>query len=387
MPLFLQKYYELLQIKGMQVKVALRPKGKKCLHCGRYITEKGLMNAIPLWCNPTEHFMCSAECLQRQALVCTNYSLMDLNYVTCPMCRTTIHPEQIKESFGNRFEMIQQDACDRALKNLLDEDSKKQLEPKFTCQICIVDYAMSLAITLECDHRFCGACMKMYITGLIESAQVSEQNMKCPSCIQAMTLAEIEDLAGPELYEKYQKFLLRGIKINEEDDPNMYIFNCPGVDCEFFCFADKDLEEIECPKCYWQCCPKCYDKSHKGQTCEAYAEYMKSIGKGDENFEKLIMMEGIVKCPSCGAAVERISGCEFMVCTSSKCQGRTYFCYECGIKLPEDHAPHNCVKKNLRIGPIPNRNRMRPMRRAPAKIGNRGQARNVIRVIAKRGKK
>lgn len=50
----------------------------------------------------------------------------------------------------------------------------------------------------------------------------------------------------------------------------------------------------------------------------------------------------MLKCPECGAAVQRISGCQYMVCTSPQCQGRTYFCYDCGIKLQGDHAPHDC---------------------------------------------
>jgi hypothetical protein len=79
-------------------------------------------------------------------------------------------------------------------------------------------------------------------------------------------------------------------------------------------------------------------------TCEAAKKNRKENSQGDVRFDELLRKEGIIRCPACGAAVERISGCEFMVCTSSQCQGRTYFCFECGIKLPADHAPHTCKK-------------------------------------------
>lgn len=41
-----------------------------------------------------------------------------------------------------------------------------------------------------------------------------------------------------------------------------------------------------------------------------------------------------------------------MVCSSSQCQGRTFFCYDCGVKLEHDHGYHDCVPRNIPI--IPN---------------------------------
>ena len=35
------------------------------------------------------------------------------------------------------------------------------------------------------------------------------------------------------------------------------------------------------------------------------------------------------KCPSCEAPTFKFDGCNFMTCSSGKCQGKTYFCYLC----------------------------------------------------------
>ena len=352
LPTFLNKYSELINISDCELIIKVRPLGKKCVHCGRYIPKSAFPRSIGLWCNPSEHLMCNTTCLQRHALICTNFTLLDLNYVTCPKCWTSIHPDQIKEAFGDKFEQIQQDACDKALLNLLDEEGKKQIEAKFNCMICMMDFAVSDGITLECDHRFCLECLKAYTTGLVESAQVSADNLKCPNCPQPLTLYEIEDIVGPELYQKYEKFLLRGFKLSG-DDANELIFNCPEADCEFFCIADPALEEIECGKCFHVCCPKCKGRVHKGMTCEQHKEQDKAEGKVEHLFDEMLRKEGIIKCPSCGAAVQRIDGCEFMVCTSSQCQGRTYFCYNCGIKLEHDHAPHPCNRALVNRAPRP----------------------------------
>ncbi len=36
-----------------------------------------------------------------------------------------------------------------------------------------------------------------------------------------------------------------------------------------------------------------------------------------------------------------------MVCSSSNCQGRTFFCYDCGIKLEQDHGEHACKPRQI----------------------------------------
>lgn len=373
LPIFLQKFSELISMSESALIVKIKPFGKKCVHCGKYVAKEALSRSIGLWCNPSEHIMCSVACLQRHALICTNFSLLDLNYVTCPRCWTSIHQEQIIEAFGDKFEMIQSDACDKALRNLLNEEGKREMEAKFNCQICMMDHMVSDGITLECDHRFCLECMKAYTTNLVESAQVNEKNLKCPNCVQPLTLYEIEDIVGPELYEKYEKFLLRGFRLGE--DSKEFIFYCPKADCEFFCISDADLEEVECGKCFFVCCPKCCKGPHKGISCEEFKKQEADAGRVDHLFEEMLRKEGIINCPSCGAAVQRIDGCEFMVCTSSQCQGRTYFCYDCGVKLAADHAPHPCNKKLLRRPQVPPprpafAQRHRPPRRAIPLIKN-----------------
>ncbi|CAG9325501.1 unnamed protein product [Blepharisma stoltei] len=340
-PQFIEKFSQILNLTEMNLKVTVKPYGKNCLHCGKYIPSYHLSSAIGLWCKPNDHFFCSAHCLQRHSLISTNGTLLDLDYVRCPICRSSISPEQINEAFDGKLESYQRDACDRALLMLLDEEGKEKLKAKFTCLICYTEFKVDEGITLECDHRFCINCIKQQVEMLIESAQVSDEKLKCPMCPQALSVYEIEDIVGPELFAKYEKFRLRGIQLPPEDE-NSYIFHCRGADCEYICIIEKGVEEFNCPKCGFKCCPLCKDEIHKGSTCEEFAKLKKEKVIGDEEFEKLLRDEGLLKCPECGAAVQRISGCQYMVCSSSQCQGRTYFCYDCGIKLEQDHGAHDC---------------------------------------------
>ena len=334
-------YSKLLMNFEEKLMVKVKPLGQVCLHCGKYIFSPDLKNSINLKCS-NFHYFCSNECIKRHCLMATNGTLLDLKYVRCPSCFSTIDEKIIDKAFEGKLESMQRDACDRALKFLLDEESKAKLfQAKFTCQICLVEYHIEHGLTLNCDHRFCVECLKQHISLLIDSAQVSDEKLKCPNCTEPLSIYEIEDVAGPELYEKYEKFKLRGLKLTEIDEDDL-LFHCPGIDCEYMCIVEKTSAEFECPKCKHKCCPLCKENSHKGFSCDDYKEWKKENSEADKLFDKLLEEEGLLKCPECGTAVQRISGCQYMVCGSSECQGKTFFCYECGIKLKGDHAPHEC---------------------------------------------
>ncbi|CAG9323712.1 unnamed protein product [Blepharisma stoltei] len=344
LPSFIALFSQLLQHHNLNLKVKIEIFGKNCLFCGKYIAKSDLSQAVALNCNDLEHYFCGHECIRRHALLCTNNTLLDIEYVRCPECRNSIPYEILNEAFNGRIKDIQNDACDRALNSLLDDEAKALLSPKFTCQVCYTEVKIEDGITLDCDHRFCTNCIKMHIEMLIESAQVSDEKLKCPACTQPLNVYEIEDAVGPEIYQKYEKFLLRGLQLSEIDNDSI-IFHCPGADCEYICIVEKGEKEYECPQCKFKCCPMCKDDVHKDLTCEEFKEWKIENSDADRLFNELIEQEGLLRCPQCGAAVQRISGCKFMVCTSPQCQGRTYFCYDCGIKLKGDHAAHTCRKR------------------------------------------
>lgn len=356
----LQLYSILLNNFEQKLIIKVIPLGQLCLHCGKYISQKELGKAINLKCSEF-HYFCTNECIKRHSLMATNATLLDLHYVRCPGCFTSILPEIINRAFDGKLENLQADACDRALKSLLDDESKaKMFQSKFTCQICFMEYDVEQGITLNCDHRFCMECMRQHISLLIDSAQVSDEKLKCPNCTEPLSVYEIEDVAGPELYKKYEKFKLRSLKLTELDGDEI-LFRCPGDDCEYMCIVEKTEAEFECPKCKHKCCPLCKADTHKGFSCEEHQQWKKENSEADKLFNALLEEEGLLKCPECGTAVQRISGCQYMVCSSSECQGKTFFCYECGVKLAGDHAPHDCKPRWKNNPPVQNAGLFQPM--------------------------
>lgn len=89
-------------------------------------------------------------------------------------------------------------------------------------------------------------CIGQHVKMLIEDAQVSDESLRCPSCPLPLTVYEIEELVTEEIFEKYMKFRLRGLRM---DDGNEIIFRCLGSDCEYFCIIDNRADEFVCPKC------------------------------------------------------------------------------------------------------------------------------------------
>ncbi|CAG9319433.1 unnamed protein product [Blepharisma stoltei] len=366
---FIEKIYTMLVISDMDLVVKIKPNGKLCMFCSKIINGINIGSAIGLQCSPSEHYFCSKNCLKKHALLCTKNTLLDLEYVRCPSCRVSINIDLISDAFEGHIEDIQRDACDRALKELLNEEEKENLQAKFNCGICYGEFKVEESVTLECDHRFCFPCIKMHMELLIESAQVSDEHLRCPTCVQPLTAYEIEDIVGPQLYEKYEKFRLRGFKLSAEEDENSILFQCRGVDCEYLCIIEKGVGQFTCPKCNYKCCPMCKKDIHDGMTCEQFEKYLKENDKESKAFEQLLRREGLLRCPVCGAVVERIDGCEFMVCSSSECQGMTYFCYNCGRKLERDHEPHRCKVREL---PENQRNMYRANEDMIAEVGRRG---------------
>lgn len=352
----LDNMYHLCEYYNVKLNIACRTRGKFCIGCNVLIHSSQLAGAVELYCDPGEHYFCNKECLKQYAMKATNYSLMDLEEVRCKLCDVAIPYERLNQVFNGRIADIQADAADRALRNLLNEDELQALAPKFQCQICFDTLKVEEGITLDCDHRFCMNCIKYYIEDLIENAQVSAEKLKCPACTQPITPYEIEEIVSPELYQKYEKFQLRGFVLPENEEQSI-ILHCPGADCEFFCIIDKDAEEFECPSCNSKCCPRCKEEIHKGFSCEQYQEWRKENSEADQKFEEMLHREGLMKCPGCGTVIEKMYGCQFMTCTSSKCQGRTYLCWECGQNIGGDHQAHQCesrFKDRTNMIPMPN---------------------------------
>ena len=73
--------------------------------------------------------------------------------------------------------------------------------------------------------------------------------------------------------------------------------------------------------------------SDHDKPCEFY--FHRQISVEDEAFEEYIRQNKLKRCPVCDAAIEKTKNCNYIHCSSNKCQKKTIFCYVCGKLLKE----------------------------------------------------
>ena len=100
----------------------------------------------------------------------------------------------------------------------------------------------------------------------------------------------------------------------------------------------------------------------KGKPSDSASNRMEIEGNPNENRKEMdsedFINETYMKCPTCKVPIEKIRGCYTMQCKSATCQGKTTFCYLCGLKLPtkqteKEHYGGNSFQKCKRM---PNKN-------------------------------
>jgi len=174
----------------------------------------------------------------------------------------------------------------------------------------------------------------------ITEGQVADDELVCPipKCKTEITVSQVEGAtSGTPLWEKFLQFRMNIWRPGSADG---VIVACPTPDCEKF-VVPRGLEVVKCHKCQLEFCPKCGNKSHKGVTCEAFQQWQRENDHADRHFQELMANEEWRRCPVCGVASARESGCNFMQCNSERCRKRTYWCYVCGKQFNKsDHYSH-----------------------------------------------
>ena len=138
-------------------------------------------------------------------------------------------------------------------------------------------------------------------------------------------------MVSEENFAKYQKFAIEQWAPEMEND-EIY-FRCKNTDCDYKVILLNNVEEYECPNCKAKVCPKCNEVVHKGCSCEAFKTWKEENSKGDAMFELMLKQSQWVQCPWCKQVIERVSGCQFMTCSSVACRGKKYFCFNCKTNL------------------------------------------------------
>ncbi|XP_002667383.2 E3 ubiquitin-protein ligase RNF14-like [Danio rerio] len=234
------------------------------------------------------------------------------------------------------------------LTQLLDfnEAQKKKVfeATVFTCGICFSENLGSKCVLFkECQHVYCKTCVKEYFEVQIKDGKV--QFLSCPEaeCTSLATPAQVKLLVSQEDFARYDRLLLQW-SLNLMTD----VVYCPRVSCCMAVMLEPDRTVGICPSCRFVFCTTCNRTYHGLSICkeielrrlkEAREKEQKLIEEKERiEYEKQLeeiemedtssddwLIKNCKRCPACGTNIQRIGGCNKMICSCC----RQYFCWYC----------------------------------------------------------
>jgi hypothetical protein len=132
----------------------------------------------------------------------------------------------------------------------------EDFDDPYICQICFNSKLnIDPKITFTCSHEFCRKCVYNYLSTNIINGNVLQVKCLYGGCPRLFTNEEVRAIVDDELWNKYRKFLLQKLRLNQ---PDVALMNCPYPDCEEIVeidplerqiFVECDVEHKFCSKC------------------------------------------------------------------------------------------------------------------------------------------
>ncbi|KAK1833051.1 hypothetical protein QBC39DRAFT_381089 [Podospora conica] len=177
-------------------------------------------------------------------------------------------------------------------------------------------------VLTPCGHTYCASCFEAFCF-----ASSPPNLLKCEGalgkCHAVISLAALADLL-PSLATLEDLF---ATSFTSHVRSHPHIFRpCPTPDCIhlYRVTADAGGGVFTCPACLAATCTGCHVAGgHRGVSC---AGYKAALEGGGEVLEKLKRELGVRDCKQCGTSMEKVDGCNHVVCGGCK----THICWKCG---------------------------------------------------------
>ncbi|KAJ8110414.1 hypothetical protein ONZ43_g5875 [Nemania bipapillata] len=185
-----------------------------------------------------------------------------------------------------------------------------------SCSICLTP--ADDPVVLGCSHAYCADCFK----GLCRNGTAqADVNITCTGaedkCKNAIPLREIQAHTDSSTFEQLLESSF-STYISRRPDQFHY---CPTPDCGYiYRPANNSASSLwhMCTKCLQRICRSCH-ANHDGQRCEDYRAHQAFEAYKHEN------RSNVKDCPKCHTTVEKIDGCNHIVCGGCK----IHLCWVC----------------------------------------------------------
>ncbi|CAL8081291.1 unnamed protein product [Orchesella dallaii] len=236
-----------------------------------------------------------------------------------------------------------------------DQIRETFMQSSHTCDICFTLKSGQVCLRFRCGHVFCQDCVTSFFTTNIAEGNVD--NVKCLAynCKMRPTPELVKLLVKDELYERYDRILLKRALENMAD-----VIYCPRPKCINPVICDPNEKCALCTACGYTFCSCCKMVYHGVEPCRFKDADMKDVFKkytegtpeekqamvktyGEKQLK--ILVENVLSeqwiqkesksCPHCKVPIEKFEGCNKVTCF--KCN--TYFCWLC-LKQLEAGNPY-----------------------------------------------
>lgn len=224
------------------------------------------------------------------------------------------------------------------------EDEKGNEE----CPACFEPILKGKKVVLSCKHFFCKSCCYDHIKEQIGS---NIEKIYCMTCSnpnlkiekgkwgsftekQCLDILEENGKENFKLLEQNYEMWKKRVEINNS---NGTIKACPYklkidneiLDCTGMLKKEGHNKYSKCNICENEFCFECLRNKgeHEEMSCEEYKKKMEK--KDDEILLEVFGKNNIKKCPHCGLATHKFTGCNHITCI--KCQRE--WCWRCNEKI------------------------------------------------------
>lgn len=317
--------YELLMQLNKAVDLIRNGEPSECFLCSKMIaTGRGVMlvNCLHTFCG---------NCLQT--------SLLEHATVRCPYpygqfecdgmledreIESLLGQEEYKSFLARQFEAINEETPPK--RSILPEDlellvtlTDASVVPNpegFECPVCMVPFNPYEGIILrDCFHAFCRDCLANSIKhadDVVVRCPFQDENLTCDSMIQDR---EIRSLLSDGEYNAY---LGRSLQKAESLAVNSY--HCKTPNCNGWCLIEDHVQFFMCPVCLSKNCLQC-KAIHPDMGCEEYQDRLNGNYEEkctERQIQALLNSREAMRCPRCGQVVQKIAGCDFVMCSMCK---------------------------------------------------------------------
>lgn len=190
------------------------------------------------------------------------------------------------------------------------------------CPVCLDDFAPSKLTDAGCGHRICLGCWRDYMK---DAVQTEGRNVAttshCPmsACQHRLDEVHWRSLAAPDVYIKYEQFLVRSFIALSSD----FVW-CPKDGCDRAIRYAGERSDILCPGCAYFFCRLCEQPAHAPCTCREASQWRTDKNSLQNAATRRLLMRDYKRCPGCSVYLQRSDGCNHMTC---KCGAQ--WCYMC----------------------------------------------------------